>query len=58
MASIEREFFEQELALKQAEIDRLKAAGRRVVRCHDVGTLSKAPGDSISIEALRDLVKE
>jgi hypothetical protein len=58
MASIEREFFEQELALKQVEIDRLKTASRRVIRCHDVGTLSAATGESRAIEDLRKLVEQ
>lgn len=43
---------------ERPEIDRLKAAARRVIRCHDIGTLSTLPGDSASIEALRELVKE
>jgi len=35
----------------------IKAAARRVIRCHDVGTLSTATGDSRSIDALRKLVE-
>ena len=45
------------LIAARTERDQLKAAARRVIKCHDVGTLSQATGDSRSIEALRKLVK-
>jgi hypothetical protein len=40
-----------------SESAKIKAAARRVIRCHDVGTLSTATGDSRSIDALRKLVE-
>ena len=40
-----------------AEVGRLKTAAQRVIRCHDVGTLSGA-GGSMSIDALRKLVEQ
>jgi hypothetical protein len=46
------------LITARTERDRLKLRARRVILCHDIGTLSKAPGDSVAIEALRELVKE
>jgi hypothetical protein len=40
-----------------AQIERITTAAQRVIRCHDVGTLSAVTGESMSIEALRKLVK-
>ena len=40
------------------EIGNLKAAARRVIKAHDNGTIARGPSDSVSIEALRELVKE
>jgi hypothetical protein len=43
---------------EQSETDKLRAAARRVIRAHDLGTMARGPSDSVSIEALRELVKE
>ena len=45
------------LIAARTERDQLKAAARRVIKCHDVGTLSQSTSDSRSIETLRELVK-
>lgn len=40
------------------ERNQIKAAARRVIKCHDGKTLLSEPGDSRSIENLRELVAE
>lgn len=40
------------------ERNQIRAAARRVIKCHDGNTLSLEPGDSRSIENLRELVAE
>jgi hypothetical protein len=45
------------LIAARTQRDQLKAAARRVIKCHDVGTLSQSTGDSRSIEVLRKLAE-
>ena len=52
MASIEREFFEQEIALKQAEIDRLKRVLKIVA-----DTLPFVGGNQTSVDSLMREIK-